>query len=169
MIEMQIRRAAIEDAETLSRLNVDVQRLHAQALPQLFKTPESDGFALQFMREHLSDPHNYFFIARLDGEDIGYVFARLIDRPENPFMHAWKYITIDQISVQPAHQGQGCGSQLMEQVRTLARDEGIPTIALDTWSFNREAQDFFIRQGFDTFNLRMWRLEDYSNGQVNYN
>lgn len=33
---MNIRRAAISDANTLSRLSLDVQRLHARALPDFF-------------------------------------------------------------------------------------------------------------------------------------
>jgi ribosomal protein S18 acetylase RimI-like enzyme len=44
----------------------------------------------------------------------------------------------------------------MEMAQRLAEQEGIRTIALDTWSFNRKAQKFFTNRGFETFNLRMW-------------
>jgi diamine N-acetyltransferase len=155
---MEIRRAALEDAAILSSLNVDVQHLHALAQPKIFKPPENDEFALQFMQDHLSDPLNYFFIATLDGEDIGYLFARIVERPENPFMYAWKYIYIDQISIRPAWRRKGAGKLLMEQVCALARQEGIETIALDTWAFNQDAQAFFTRQGFVPFNIRMWQV-----------
>lgn len=104
---MEIRRAKIEDAAILSALSVDVQRLHAQALPARFKQPQSDDYALQFMQEHLAEPLSCFFIARQDGEDIGYIWARIVDRPENEFTLAWKYIYIDQISVKPAYHRKG--------------------------------------------------------------
>lgn len=155
--EMKIRRATQDDSRIISTLNVDVQRIHAEAYPHIFKAPESDTFALQYISDRLSDPHNYFFIGEVEGEDIGYVFSRLIDRPENPFMHAWRYIYIDQISIKPRFQGMGYGGLLMERVRDLAKENDIDTIALDTWAFNEGAQSFFNHEGFVTFNLRMWQ------------
>lgn len=154
---MEIRKATISDAITLSALNVDVQVIHANALPHIFKQPSSDSFALQFMLDRLDDPSNYFFILNLVGEDIGYIFARIIDRPENPFMHAWKYIYIDQISIKPGYQRLGFGSELLDAVQQVAIEEGIDTIALDTWSFNQQSESFFRKHGFVTFNRRMWR------------
>jgi ribosomal protein S18 acetylase RimI-like enzyme len=153
---MKIRKATLEDAGILSALNADVQRLHADALPHLFKQPKNGSFALQFMREQLSDPCNYFFIVNLDGEDIGYIFARVEDRPENPYTHAWHYVYIDQISVKPAYQKMGCGKRLIEEVVRLAKEVGADWIALDTWAFNEGAISFFKKQGFVTFNQRMW-------------
>lgn len=156
---MKIRRASLQDAEILSALNSDVQKIHADALPNLFKQPESDSFAFQFMREQLSDPRNYFFIGNLDGEDIGYIFARVVDRPENPYTHAWHYVYIDQISVKPAYQKMGCGKQLIQEVVRLAEEIGADWIALDTWAFNEGAIAFFEKQGFVTFNQRMWLVD----------
>jgi ribosomal protein S18 acetylase RimI-like enzyme len=155
---MQIRRATKNDALTLSTLNVDVQVIHAKALPHIFKQPASASFALQFMLDRIDDPLNYFLIGNVGGEDIGYIFARIIDRPENPFMHAWKYIYIDQISIKPTYQRLGYGEQLMEAIQKVASEAGIDTIALDTWSFNHQAQSFFKKHDFSTFNIRMWRV-----------
>ena len=153
---MQIRKATLADAHTLAALNVDVQKIHADAIPHIFKQPESDSFAVQFMQERLEDPANLFLIANLDSQDIGYLFARIVDRPENPFMHAWKYIYIDQISVKPRCQGLGCGRALFQHLRQVTTELGIETILLDTWLFNIQAQAFFKKQGFATFNYRMW-------------
>lgn len=153
----KIRKATLEDAALLSALNVDVQRLHADALPHIFKQPGSDDFALQFMRQLLADEsNNIFFIAEQDGEAVGYVFVRLIEKPDNPFMFAWKRLLIDQISVRPAYQGHGIGKLLIHAVRTLAQEQGIDVIALESWQFNQAAQAFFHSQGFVNFNVRMW-------------
>jgi ribosomal protein S18 acetylase RimI-like enzyme len=152
---MDIRKATLADATTLSALNVDVQKIHAEALPHLFKQPMDDSFALQFMLERLEEPQNLFLIANHDGHDIRYLFARIVDRPENPFLHPWKYFYIDQITIKPSYQGRGFGQKLMQQLRQVADQLGIQTILLDTWSFNTSAQAFFKDQGFTTFNYRM--------------
>lgn len=154
---MIIRRAVVEDAPSISRLNFEVQRLHASALPHLFKSPPQADFALLFMQEQLADPNNYFYICQQDGEDVGYVFARLLHRPENAFFHAWKYFYIDHIAVTPGRRRSGCGRQLVETIVELAQQEGVDTISLETWAFNHDAHAFFSQVGFETANMRMWR------------
>ncbi len=153
---MEIRVGTIDDAVSISELNVDVQNIHAAALPAIFK-PVSDGsFALPYITQCLADPQNHFFIASVAGEDVGYVFARVVRRMESAYTYARGQVYIDQIAVKPAYQGQGCGAALIQAVRDLAKAEQIETVALDTWAFNDKAQAFFARQGFTPFNIRMW-------------
>jgi ribosomal protein S18 acetylase RimI-like enzyme len=153
---MQIRRATKADLKSITALNVHVQMVHAEALPDLFKVPASPDFSAGFIAEWLADPESYFFIGSLEDEDIGYVYARLVNQPENEYRRAMQYIYIDQISVRPDYQRQGFGERLIQRVKELAVDKGIDMIALDVWSFNTNAQDFFARQGFVTFIQRMW-------------
>jgi ribosomal protein S18 acetylase RimI-like enzyme len=156
---MEIRRATLEDAHVLSALNVDVQQIHAEALPHLFKQPTTEAFSASFMAERLAAPSSYFFIAHVDGRDVGYISAQVVHQPENVFMQSRTYLYIDQISVKPDYQGQGYGQHLVQEVRALARREGIDTIVLDVWSFNEQSRTFFAKQGFVTFNERMWIRE----------
>jgi hypothetical protein len=94
--QWKLRKATTKDAVTLSALNVDVQKIHADAFPHIFKYPTEDTFAVQFVLEQLADPSNYFFIANVNGEDIGYIYAKIVKRPENPFMYQYlRQITAD--------------------------------------------------------------------------
>ena len=155
---MEIRAASPADVDSIAALNVDVQNIHAAAHPHIFK-PVSDGeFAKTYLEEQIAKPDSHFFIANLDDEDVGYVFARIVRRAENPYMYAWNSVHIDQISVKPEHQGKGCGTALIQAVRDLAKEQGIDTIILNYWAFNEKACTFFTRQGFVTFNTRAWIL-----------
>jgi diamine N-acetyltransferase len=153
---MEIRLATLADAERIAALNVDVQNVHAEALPHIFKHVADASFALPYITEQLENPNNYFYIASIGGEDVGYVFARVVRRPENAYMHPRDMVYIDQISVEPAYQRHGCGAALIQAVRELAREQDISTVAMDTWFFNEKAQAFFAHEGFTTFNMRMW-------------
>jgi len=153
---MQIRRAAIGDVQALSKMNVHVQRMHADAYPAMFKQPERDDFAVKFFDSLLNDPQIVIYLAE-DEVPLGYVVLRVVRRDENPFMHAWNYIYIDQISVQPEHQGKGIGKALMARSEQAAREEGLDFIGLDSWEFNTEAHEFFYSQGYQVYNLRMWK------------
>ena len=147
---MQIRRATKTDLKAITGLNAHVQMLHAEALPDLFKVPVTPDFSAGFIAERLADPDSYFFIGSLDGADIGYIYARLVNQ------HAMRYLYIDQISVLPDYQRQGFGEQLIQRVKELAGEKGIEVIALDVWAFNTKARDFFAKQGFVTSITRMW-------------
>ena len=98
---MKIRQAITTDSLLLSSLCVDVQSLHAKHHPDFFKTPTSDDFAASFFDGMLADPAVSIFIAEENGQALGYILCKLIERPENPFTFAMRYLFIDQISVRP--------------------------------------------------------------------
>ena len=154
---MKIRQAMSKDNLLLSSLCMDVQRLHAEHLPDIFKMPQNDDFAAAFFEEMLADPLVTVFIAEEGGQTLGYILCKLIDRPENPFTFAMRSLLIDQISVRPEAQGKGVGAALMAQADAQARERGVSRIQLDSWGFNTDAHAFFEKMGFEKFNHRFWR------------
>ena len=152
----QIRRATEQDAQTISLLNADVHQLHAAALPQWFKQPSSETFPEAKVQALLAEPKNFFFIASEAGEAVGYLFAEVVERPEDSMRQRRDWVYIHQISVKPAYQQHGHGERLIAAAKALAQERGIPTVALDVWAFNDKAHTFFERQGFSVFNYRMW-------------
>lgn len=49
-----------------------------------------------------------------------------------------------------------CGEALVNALKAVAREQKAARLALDVWSFNINAQNFFNRQGFRPFNERLW-------------
>jgi hypothetical protein len=82
---MKIRQAMSKDNMLLSSLCMDVQRLHAENHPDIFKIPQNDDFASAFFEEMLADPLVTVFLAEEDGQALGYILCKLIERVENPF------------------------------------------------------------------------------------
>jgi len=160
---MKIRLATAEDVDMLVGLNADVQKLHADAMPHLFKQPSDLGsLAADFRDRILADADGSTFIVEDEDQAMGYIYIRIVRRPENAYTYAQNLIYIDQISVTPASQGKGCGRALMAAVFDLARSQGIDRVVLDTWAFNTPAHGFFERMGFKPFNYRM---DVYLSGQ----
>ena len=154
---MKIRQATSTDSLLLSSLCVDVQNLHAKYHPDFFKIPTSDDFAMTFFNEMLADPAVSIFIAEENGQALGYILCKLIERPENPFTFAMRYLLVDQISVRPAAQGKGVGKTLIKRAVVLALELNLQRIQLDSWGFNTEAHAFFEKMGFVKFNHRFWK------------
>jgi len=117
---MNIRKATSEDALLLSDLSRDVQSLHAQSYADIFKLPQAADFAFSFFDEMLADPAVSIFIAEENGEAIGYILCKLIERPENPFTFAMRSLLVEHISVRPAARGQGVGTALMKEAEMPA-------------------------------------------------
>jgi diamine N-acetyltransferase len=153
---MRIRPAAKSDAELISRLNRDVQKLHADALPRFFKPVSPEVFPPSAILEWLSDANTIIFIAEVDEAPVGYIYAELWEQPENSWRYAPRTVYIHHISVMPQYQSQGIGKELMDAVKGCAREKGVSTLALDVWSFNAKAHAFFASQGFTNYNERMW-------------
>lgn len=155
-MNLTIRKATVDDATTLSTLNDDVQQLHADALPDIFKQPSDAVFPAAMVTDLINEPNNLFFIAEVAGEAVGYIWAEIRRRPETDATYARDSIMIHHISVRPAYRHKGLGEQLIATVKEVARAEKIATVLLDTWSFNTDAQAFFARQGFTIYNYRLW-------------
>jgi ribosomal protein S18 acetylase RimI-like enzyme len=157
---MDIRKATLNDSLLLSTLCLDVQKLHAQSHPDLFKTPQSSDFAVSFFEKLFLEDSIYIYIAEENEQALGYVFFKVVERNENPFLFARRYILIDQISVRPQAQGQGVGKALLQQVEIAAGELGIPRIQLGSWDFNDSAHGFFQRMGYEKRYFEFWKAID---------
>jgi ribosomal protein S18 acetylase RimI-like enzyme len=144
------------DAETISRLNADVQAIHAAALPGWFKPPGAGALPLAEAAEMIEGPDSLVFLAELGSEPAGYAYAEVIRRPEEPWREAYEMVYLEHISVRPEFRRQGVGAALIAAWRAGAAELGITLLGLDVWSFNEEARRFFRRQGFTAYNERLW-------------
>ncbi|HEY5730755.1 MAG TPA: GNAT family N-acetyltransferase [Anaerolineales bacterium] len=157
---MNIRQAAVTDSLTLSTLCMDVQKLHANAHPTIFKIPHSADFAKAFFDKMLVNDTSFIFIAEENEEALGYVFCNLVEKPENPFLFTRRHLMIEQISVRPQAQGRGVGASLMRQVEATARELGVLRVQLGSWDFNSNAHGFFERLGYEKWHFQFWRMLD---------
>jgi diamine N-acetyltransferase len=158
MPEIEIRRATIDDAEVIATLCAPVQQIHVDARPDFFRSWSSGAVSAEIVNHFvdiLYNPDHYVFIAALEGDPVGYIYAQIISRPENPFTHELNYIMVDQMSVSPEHRSQGYGELLMKRVFDLAREKRISRVMLIVWSFNERAREFYQRLGFATSMERM--------------
>ena len=145
-----IRTATSADARVLARLNGPVQALHAQAQPEFYKPPQVTPELVAHYEAELARPDVVIFIAEADGQPAGCAVAIIVDKPETPFNYALRYLTLDQISVNPEAQRRGIGTALVAEVVGLARRQGIDIVRLQVFDWNQEALAFYARLGFYT-------------------
>ena len=157
---MEIRRATLEEAELLVTLNDPVQKMHAEEHPHFFKYPVDQAGMAKLFRDELASEQNAFYIAWEDDQPLGYIWCMVQSRPENLIVHAFKRVTVDQISVNPDCRGKGVGKALMLAAEEFARECDTTNLGLSTWAFNTGAHGFFEEMGYSKYKQDMWKTLD---------
>ena len=151
-----IRPGLSSDTPAIAQVLITVQKLHADAHPETFRQPESVAPFLDEVQRLFNEPDHLCLVAEESGVIVGYLMAEIQRRDATIYHHPRTTLYIHQLAVLPAHQQNGHGARLIDAAKALAQREGLARIGLDTWEFNTKAQRFFHKQGFSTFNQRMW-------------
>jgi len=145
---VEIRRAIPSDAEAIAALAAEVQALHAEALPQLFKPASDDTFPPRAVREVIAASDWLMLVASDDRTVVGYASAQILGRDATPFRHPRLTLFVQAMGVATASRRRGVGRALVGGLRAAAAERGIGSITLDVWEFNAEARAFYEAVGF---------------------
>lgn len=77
-------------------------------------------------------------------------------------MYCWRCFYIDVLWVKDSCRGSGCGSLLLQDAETIAREKECGLIHLDTFDF--QARDFYLKHGYEVFG----ELHDCPPGHTRY-
>lgn len=151
------RQATYQDYDLFVELNSEVQALHAQAEPKIFKP---DGKMSQGeYQAMLADSNIGAYIAFYGEEPVGYILCEVKNRKESAFTYALTAFYIQHLLVREKFRGRGYGKGLLEFALGVAQERGISRIELDAWTFNAPALKLFRRFGFQNFNEKLFLLK----------
>lgn len=155
-----VRFAEEKDIPRINELRRQVNELHAQGRPDVFKSgfcQELQDRVYELWRGEESD----VIVAEKDGVICGMAGVEYLSKQESPYCNARKIYYITEFGVDEACQRQGVGRELMDFMRADARAKGFSSIELDMWTFNETAQKFYEAIGFQTFRRFMeWDLKE---------
>ncbi len=95
-----------------------------------------------YLDRYLANPSNHLLVAELDGQVVGFLSARRLDRLHRETTQFF----IDEIEVDEAYRRRGIGAQLVGAVLDLARVDGIEVFVL-TNEANRPAVRLYENLG----------------------
>ena len=145
--------ATKHDRFDINRLARQVHEMHVQWRPDLYNMPE------ELFPEELYDElvkNRELYVAKLDGAVIGFAWVR-IRTAEGVGLVTRKVMLINQICVDEALRNHGIGTQMMEEVRVLARAFGCTDLQLGVYPQNDEAVSFYQKCGFMIRSIDMQR------------
>src|SRR5262245_59626055 len=138
-----VRVAVVEDADAIASMTAEIQQFHKEALPDIFKTPSDRLFSREKLARLLRDPNSTVAVAENNGGVIGHIYGVIIQRAENDFRVADKYMYIQQIGVHKDFRRQGVGRALIAFIEGKAVASAVTGLRTDHWAFNTRAHSFF--------------------------
>lgn len=153
-VPVTVRSAREEDLGQVNNLRRQVNDLHVEGKPEIFKPGFCDALR-DYVHEIMKDPNKEILVAETNGQICGFAVLNHIVRPENPFMYERDYLDIDEFCVGEGFRRRGVGSALIQASRNYAKEKGFRRIELNMWEFNREALAFYEAAGFTTYRRYM--------------
>ena len=133
---MIIRPAEEQKLERVNVLRKQVNDLHVEGKPSVFKTNFYDGLS-DYIYEIQNDDKKEINVAINEGEIVGYAVLAQINRAETPFMYERDYLDINEIGVDKDLRRHGVASEIISYILDYAKDKGFKRVQLKMWEFNQ--------------------------------
>ena len=142
-----VRFAKEKDIERVNELRKQVNDIHVEGRPDIFKpgfSAKIRDVAQSFIQEENKD----IIVAIRDDEICGMLCVEVVNKPETPYSKARSYYNVVEVAVDEKYRQQGVGRELFEFIKTDAARRGLDKIELDVWEFNESAIEFYKAVGF---------------------
>ena len=144
---MTVRRAEKKDIESIMNLLVQVDMVHHNGRPDLFKGPTTKYTREQLAKVLLNDNSPVFVCVDEEDNVLGHAFCIMQQHIDDNVLTDIKTLYIDDICVDEKHRGAHVGRTLYDHVIGYAKDSGCYNVTLNVWSCNPGAMRFYEKCG----------------------
>lgn len=152
---MTVRFACEKDIPQMDSLLYQVERVHQQGRPDLFKEG-AKKYTDNELKAMLKDKTKPIFAA-VDENDVmkGYAFCVFQEHKGDNVLTDIKTLYIDDLCVDENCRGQHIGSVLYEAVKKFAKEQGCYNVTLNVWECNPSARKFYEKAGLKLYKTGM--------------
>ena len=141
------------DREVINSLAQEVHAMHVSWRPDIYEMVDELYPQARF-DEHVR--LRQLFVARIDEAVAGYVLLKIREYNQ-PGMVYRKVMIVDELCVDEICRRQGIGTEMMIEVRALAKFFGCTDLQLGVYPQNDEAVGFYQKCGFTIRSIDMQR------------
>ena len=145
--------ATKNDRFDVNRLGRQVHEMHVQWRPDLYTMPD-ELFPEDLFLDLVKNKELY--VAKVDRTLVGFAWIRM-RRSEGVGLVTRKVMLVNQVCVDEALRNHGIGTQMMEEIRVLAKAFGCTDLQLGVYPQNDAAVSFYQKCGFMIRSIDMQR------------
>ena len=150
-MEVIVRLPRLQDYERVSQIMDQVQQLHVEWRPDVYK-PASPLITMDMFEAILKDGN--WYVAEADGVVVG-VLELMKRHVESPAQVMKDVLFISTMAVDEKYRGKGIGHLFFEKVKQLKQEKGYDTIELQVNAKNRLAYEMYRKYGFMEKSINM--------------
>lgn len=150
-MEVIVRLPRLQDYERVSQIMDQVQQLHVEWRPDVYK-PASPLITMDMFEAILKDGN--WYVAEADGVVVG-VLELMKRHVESPAQVMKDVLFISTMAVDEKYRGKGIGHLFFEKVKQLKQEKGYDTIELQVNAKNRLAYEMYRKYGFTEKSINM--------------
>ena len=152
-----VRRAVGKDIPSLMELLKQVNKVHYDGRPDLFKL-ETKYSPDELSKIIADDDTPVFVCENEDGKILGHGFC-VMQRPENTrLLTDILTLYIDDICVDESARGMHVGEAIYEHIIEYARSKDCYNVTLNVWSCNPGAMKFYEKMGLVPYKVGMEKI-----------
>lgn len=152
-----VRRAEARDIPAILDLLVQVDMVHHNGRPDLFKGPATK-YGAEELERILADEETPVFVCEDEqGRVRGHGFC-VMQHSGGRLLEEHTTVYIDDICVDEAARGQGVGRVLYNHILAFAREKGAYNVTLNVWTCNPGAMAFYEKLGLTPYKVGMEKI-----------
>lgn len=152
-----VRRANKNDISRILELLVQVDMVHHNGRPDIFKGPTTKYTASE-LEDILQNDKTPVFVCVENDKVVGHMFCVYKQELNDSVLTDIKTLYIDDICVDENARGNGVGKELFKYIKAYAESEGFYNITLNVWSCNPGAMKFYETMGMKPQKIGMEML-----------
>ena len=152
-----VRRAEARDIPAILDLLVQVDMVHHNGRPDLFKGPATKYSAEELERILADEETPVFVCTDEQNRVLGHGFC-VMQHSGGRLMEEHTTVYIDDICVDEEARGRGVGRALYEHILAFAREKGAYNVTLNVWTCNPGAMAFYERLGLTPYKVGMEKI-----------
>ena len=150
-MEVIVRLPRLQDYERVSQIMDQVQQLHVEWRPDVYK-PARPLITMDLFEAILKDGN--WYVAEADGVVVG-ILELMKRHVESPAQVTKEVLFISTMAIDEKYRGKGIGHLFFEKVKQLKQEKGYDTIELQVNAKNRLAYEMYRKYGFTEKSINM--------------
>lgn len=153
---IMVRRATKQDIPAIMELLKQVNKVHYDGRPDLFKL--ATKYTEDELEAILNDDNTPIFVADKEGNVLGHGFC-VFQRPANTrLLTDILTLYIDDICVDEKARGENVGRAIYDHIIDFARKSGCYNVTLNVWNCNPGAMKFYEKLGLEPYKIGMEKI-----------